>query len=125
MKPWKERRKIGATTNNMPTETDQSSANSTDLNVIIRQFAITGRAPGAPTEPLYGDFTNLPTDLRGYIEESRNIHKIRRNLPEQLRNLPIEQLLTLTPQQLTTILTPPKQETTNATRTTEGNQTST
>lgn len=101
-----ERRAKGRTTNDDPTMTDQSQASETDLNIIMKRYGTTGTVPGAPGEPLYGDFTNLPTDLRGMIEESRSVQKRRDQLPAELKAMPIEELLALTPEQLTTILTP-------------------
>lgn len=104
---WKERRKASATRNTDPTMTDQSGAASTDLNVIVKEFIKTGKAPGSATQPLYGDFTNMPGDLREMIETSRSINKYRKDLPPQLRELPIEQLLALKPEQLDQLLAPP------------------
>ncbi|QXP08238.1 MAG: internal scaffolding protein [Arizlama microvirus] len=104
-----ERRAKGRIIDNTPTMTDQSQAKDTDLNVIMKKYAVTGRVPGAPGQPIYGDFTNLPTDLRGMIEEARSIKERRKSLPPQLRDKPMEELLALTPEQLTTILTPPEQ----------------
>jgi len=102
------------TTDNEPTLTDQAGARQTDINVIVGQFKISGRVPGSTTAPMSGDFSNLPTDLRGMIEESRSLQLKRSKLPPQLREMPIEELLMLTPEKLKTILQPaeqpPKQE---------------
>lgn len=101
----KERSKIRTT---KPSLTDQSQAKSTDINVIVGQFRISGRVPGAPVEPLPpGDYSNVPGDLRSMIEETRRIESYRRRLPQALREKPIEELLTLTTDQLTAILQPP------------------
>lgn len=89
-----------------PTMTDQSAAATTDLNVIVNQFLKTGTS-SSKGNPRYGDFSDLPTDLRGIIETARSVTKLRSNLPPQLRDLPVEQLLALTPEQIATILTPP------------------
>lgn len=95
------------TINTQPTMTDQAGARDTDINVIVGKFAITGRVPGSSTEPLSGDFSNLPTDLAGFIHSARNLKRLQRELPEPLRKLPMEKLLTLTNTELTNILTPP------------------
>ncbi|QXP08150.1 MAG: internal scaffolding protein [Arizlama microvirus] len=95
------------TTDKTPTQTDQSQAHETDINVIVKRYATTRRVPGTTSEPLYGDFTELPTDLRGMIETSRDIQARRRELPAALRDMPIEELLALTPERITNILTPP------------------
>jgi len=96
------------TVNNMPSQTDQSQAEETDINVIIRDFMKTGQATGPAEEPMWGDFTELPTDLRGMIEQSREIAKLRRDLPKELRDLPVEQLLTMQPTDIKAMLTPPE-----------------
>lgn len=109
-----ENRKRARTVNNQPTKTDQSQAASTDLNLIIRQYGITGRVPAAQTEPMQGDFTNLPDNLRDMIETGRMLDTMRRKLPKTLRNKPLEELLLLTNKQLHDILHPvePKTEAT-------------
>jgi len=54
-----------------------------------------------------GDFTNLPKDLREMIELARAMPDIRGALPDKLKDMPIQDLLALTPDKLTEILTPP------------------
>lgn len=93
--------------NTEPSLTDQSQAKDTDINVIVKRYGVHGTAPGINGEPLYGDFTNIPTDLRTMIETSRELENYRRKLPKQLAELPIEELIALTPEKLTSILTPP------------------
>lgn len=90
------------------TLTDQSAAKSTDINVIVKQFRIAGTAPGPAVEPMYGDFSELPGDLREMIETSRTIKERRRQLPPELREMPIEELLTLTPEQVSEKLKKPE-----------------
>jgi hypothetical protein len=90
-----------------PTLTDQSQANDTNINVIVKRYGVHAQAPGGSTPPIYGDFTGLPTDLRGMIETARTINEQRERLPKALQDMPIEELLSLTNEQLTTILTPP------------------
>lgn len=105
MKTLKDRRKAAAFHNTTPTMTDQSAAATTDLNVIVNQFLKTGQSPNRGN-PRYGDFSQLPTDLRGMIETSRSVAKLRRALPEQLKELPMEELLGLTPEKLAEMLAP-------------------
>lgn len=90
-----------------PSLTDQSQAKDTDINVIVGRFIKTGAATAAPNAPMNGDFSNLPRDLRGIIEESRKLQQLRHKLPKELRDKPVEELLTLSPTELTSILTPP------------------
>jgi len=96
-----------ATHNNKPTLTDQSQAKDTDINIIVKRFGVTGKVPGADGQAMSGDFTNLPRDLREMIDRSRDITKLRSKLPAALKGKSVEELLTLTPDQLTNILTPP------------------
>jgi len=100
-------RKRARTINTTPTMTDQAGARETDINVIVGQFQISGMVPGATGEPMNGDFTNLPTDLREMIELARAMPDIRKALPDKLRDMSIQDLLQLTPDKLTEILTPP------------------
>lgn len=91
-----------------PTLTDQSQARETDINVIVKRYGIgNGQAPGRAGEPMYGDFTQLPDDLRGFIETARTIEQHKRNLPKELRDMAVHDILALTPEQLTAKLTPP------------------
>lgn len=91
-----------------PTLTDQAAARSTDINVIVGQFRIGGQAIGTSGQVLpIQDLTGLPNGLREMMEAARTIGSVRERLPLQLRRLPLEQLLALTPQQLTNILNPP------------------
>lgn len=105
------------TINTEPTLTEQSMARDTDINIIVQKFRITGRVPGTQQQPMAGDFTNLPTDLRGFIETAKSIKDVRKQLPPQLREMPIEELLSLTPDKLTSILTPDTPTTTTTTAT--------
>lgn len=106
MSYYYQNRKRAQFKNTMPSLTEQSMARDTDINIIVQKFRITGRVPAAQQEPIAGDFTNLPTDLRGFIESARSIKDVRKQLPQQLRDMPIEDLLHLTPDKLTDILTP-------------------
>jgi len=96
--------------NTQPSMTDQSQANDTDVNIIMKKYAVTGTAPGAPKAPMYIDMTNFPTTLRGVLEEGRKMGAYRRALPEQLRDKPIEELLMLTTEEIQTILTTNEKE---------------
>jgi len=98
------------TENHLPTATDQSQAAETDINVIVRNFMKHGEAPGAAGEPLYGDFTELPNNLRDFIETARTLNENRNNLPQALRALPVEQLLSLPVEEMKKLIDPPKQE---------------
>jgi hypothetical protein len=92
--------------NDDPSATDQSSAHETDINVIVGKYGITGRVPAMKGTPIAGDFTGLPGDLRDMIETSRTVKHKRDSLPKELRDLPVEELLSLTPDKLNAILAP-------------------
>jgi len=99
------------TVNNEPSLTDQAGAKDADINVIVGQFLIHGQMPGTTKTPIPGaDFTNMPTDLRGFIELGRSIENKKRQLPPQLKGMTTAQLLALTPEELKTILAPPQEE---------------
>lgn len=95
------------TRNTEPTMTDQSQARETDINVIVSRYGVSGQLPASGQEPMYGDFSNMPEDLRGFIEVSRTLNDHYRNLPPELRQMGLEELLALTPEELTNKLTPP------------------
>lgn len=91
-----------------PTMTDQSAARETDINVIVPRFlAAGGTGMGTSSQPMYIDTTNLPTDLRGFIEASNTMEEYRAKLPPELRHMATEELLALTPEEIKTKLTPP------------------
>jgi hypothetical protein len=99
--------KLKAVHNNTePTETDQSQARDTDINVIIGRFGIGHMAKGNGKVEMYEDFTDLPRDLRGYIEQARGLDTLRERLPEQLKTHKLDELLQLTPQQIHGLLFP-------------------
>lgn len=104
---WHERRKLCATKNTKPTLTDQAGARDTDINVIVKRYTISGQAPGAGRPKVYADFTAFPQDLREMIDMQKNLEKLRQGLPENLRNLPLDQLTNLTTDQLTAMLPKP------------------
>jgi hypothetical protein len=105
--PYHDNKRRAVYNNTSPTLTDQASGPSTNINVILGQFQITGRVPGAPGEPQYLDTTQLPTDLRGFIHAARKANRLRSELPEQLRDLPLDKLMALTNEDIGKILTPP------------------
>jgi len=96
-----------ATTNTDPTMTDQSGSDDTDINLIIKRYGVYGTAPGAATPQQYGDFADLPTDLAEGIKLIRSQKDLVGKLPPELQTMSIEELMTLTHDQLTEILAPP------------------
>lgn len=96
----------GKTLNKDPSLTDQSGAKDTDLNIIVKKFVQTGTMPGQKEKPLYGDFSNLPTDLRGFIQQARSIEKLRGELPKALADLTVEDLVVMDDQALVEYLKP-------------------
>lgn len=110
---WQANRIKARTWTNTPSKTDQSQANETDLNIIVGRMLSTGTVPGRGGEPLYVDWTQLPRDLRGMIEMGRSLVTRQGQLPPQLQHIPIDQLLTLTNQQIADILAPPNNKPTD------------
>lgn len=108
---YRENKLAAITHNNEPSLTDQAAARDTDINVIVAQFTVHGQAPGTTAQPLYEDFTNLPTDLRGFIELGREMEQRRNELPEAFRTMSIDELMTLTPADIQRTLTPAQPDT--------------
>lgn len=102
-----ERRAATNTTPKGKTKTAQDLARDTDINIINKRFQTTGMLPAAPKEPMYGDFTEIPKDLRSMIELGRSLTQLMHNLPPQLKGLSKPEILALTPEQLREKLTPP------------------
>jgi len=92
--------------NDEPSLTDQSQAAGTDINIVMTQFLRTGQQNGTKA-PMFGDFSELPEDLRGFIEMGRSITEHREQLPEQLRNVPTARLFNMTREEISAILNPP------------------
>jgi len=95
------------TVNNKPTLTDQSAAKETDRTNIVNRIKVHGQYLGSSKEPIYGDFTRIPHNLRDLLNLVRNKGKLRASLPPELRERSLDELLALTPAQLEKILTPP------------------
>lgn len=102
-----ERRARGRTSNDGKSLADQSQADDTNINVILRKYGVTGVAQGVAGPPQYLDHTQLPEDLREAYEQIRSVGRLRDSLPDQLRAKPLEELNALTLEQLNTILHPP------------------
>lgn len=87
--------------------TDQSQAKETDINIIVNRFLKTGNRPLAAKQPIAGDFSQLPRDLRGFIHQARSIRRLRERLPDALKEKTVEELMSLTGDELKKILAPP------------------
>lgn len=90
----------------METLTDQSQASDTDINVIMRKATQGQMVHGHAAGPQYGDFAELPSDLKTAIETARGIRHIRNKLPAALKEKPIEELLALSREELKAIVDP-------------------
>lgn len=106
IKRW-QNKMAAITVNTTPTLTDQSQASETDRNVIVHKFLQHGQIPAPRKAPTYADYSQLPQDLRGFLDQARSLERLRAQLPTQLRGYSQSDLLALTPQQLKDILTPP------------------
>lgn len=104
---WRKNKKAAIFKNFEPSMTDQSQADSVDIVQIIKRFRVTGMAPRLGVQGHYADYSEIPNDLRGIIEQSRSIHSLRKKLPEALRDVPVEELLSMTPEQMARIVAPP------------------
>lgn len=107
---WLENKRRSRTVNDQPTLADQSQAPETDINVIVPRFLKTGQAPGPTAQPITGDFTQLPQGLREMIELTREMGRLRRELPEKLQQIEVDQLLEMDPKDLAELVNPKKDE---------------
>jgi len=105
---YKEAKAKSGTVNTKPTLTDQAAATETDRHVIVHRFLTTGQAPGSFQAPMYGDLTQLPTELRGFINLARRLETARDELPKEFKDLPAHDLLNLTAQDIANKLKPPE-----------------
>jgi len=94
--------------NTDPSETDQSGGDDTDVNVIVKRYGVYGTVPSGMKQPQFGmDMSEIPLDLRDMIESARSLERLRGELPESLRALNVEDLITMTPEAIAGILNPP------------------
>lgn len=103
----KQRSALGRTFNSGKSLADQSQADETNINVILRKYGVTGVATGVAGPPQYLDHTQLPEDLREAYDQIRSIGRLRDQLPDSLRERPMNELNALTLEELNTILHPP------------------
>lgn len=106
-KKFAARRALYSTPTIGETLTDQAAAKDTDINRIVATMGITGQVPGT-RQPMYGDFSNYPTDLRGFIEMGRSLSGLREQLPDALKDRSLDELAMLTDEQINNILKPPE-----------------
>lgn len=104
---YRENKQRARTITTTPTLTDQAAARETDINVIVGRMLPGGVVPGLKGPGIYMDWTGVPTELRGLFEQGRSLVKHRKELPEILQDMPLQQLLTLTNEQIANILRPP------------------
>jgi len=102
-----ERRAKGRTKNDGKSLTDQSQANDTDINVIVKKYGVNAATRGTNAEPEYIDHTQRPKDLREAFEMAHRAQELKNDLPASLRNKTMEELTALTADQLNAILNPP------------------
>lgn len=104
---WLTRKAKLATDDQTPTMTDQSGAEDTDVNVIVKRYGVYGTMPQGTANPQYGqDLSEIPTDLATAIETVRGLEALKNKLPEGLKKLTIDQLMTYTPEAITRLAQP-------------------
>lgn len=102
-----QRQPLGKTYNDGKSLADQSQANDTNINVILKKYGVTGVATGRAGAPQYLDHTAMPRDLREAYDQVRGANRLRESLPEPLRGKTLDELNELTMEQLNSILHPP------------------
>lgn len=80
----KEERDDFRTVNNEPSMTQQADRMDTDINVIMARYEKTGQLPRILTQPLYGDFTNVPT-YRESVERIQAADAAFMEIPAKIR----------------------------------------
>jgi len=97
-----------ASVNTDPSETDQTGAEETNINVIVKRYGVYGTIPQGSKAPIFGaDTTDWPTDLGLAIDLARSLEKIRGELPPAMQKMSTDELLALTPEKIVSILKPP------------------
>jgi len=87
------------------TMTDQSGAEATDINVIVRKMNQTGMMPAGAKQPIYADFSDIPNNLKDMLDMSRNLEEHRSQLPEGLQGLSTAELINTPPARLQEMIT--------------------
>jgi len=106
---YKKRANLLASINDQPSATDQSGADDTDINVIVKRYGVYGTIPQGVKTPQYGvDTTEWPQDLSLAIDLARSLEKIRGELPPAMQKMSTDELLALTPEKIVEILTTPE-----------------
>lgn len=95
-----ENRKRARTITVGSTKTDQSAAINTDINIIMRNAAIHGTVMGSSKPPIYGDFSQIPDNLRDMLELAKTVEGHRAQLPAALQSMTVEELINADPAQL-------------------------
>jgi len=67
-----------------PSLTVQSQRDEADINVIVRNFGITGKLPTGVRVPTYGDFTGVE-DYRDALDAVRSAEESFNAMPAELR----------------------------------------
>lgn len=93
----------------MPSLADQAGADETNVNIIMKKYAITGSIPGHNKPHIDMDLSLMPSDLRTMLEITREVGKLRDQLPRELKDIPWDKLDSMTNAELAAILTPPAQ----------------
>lgn len=102
---YRERANRLATVDNTPTMTDQAGSEDTDINVIVKRYGVYGTMPQGTKQARFGeDYSQLPDDLAGFIYTARSVERLRGELPFELANLTMEELVTYDTQQLAELL---------------------
>ena len=70
-----------------PSLTDQSQADSADINVIIATYGGVHNIPPGARVPMWGDFTNVPTDRAQIAAQMKNAEEGFMALPPAIRAL--------------------------------------
>lgn len=99
MSNYQKNRLRARTENYELTKADQSAAPSTDINVIVRNARVHGQIPTGK-QPIYGDFSELPTTLQEALDLGHRAAQARADLPPALRGMTPQELIEAQPSDL-------------------------
>lgn len=79
-----------------PSMTEQHFKDECDINTIVSRYQETGVLPQGNREPLFGDFTEFPTDLQSsqqfFDEAHARFMELPSNLRKEFNNDPVQLL---------------------------------
>lgn len=64
----------------------QADAEAADINNIVKKFGVTGMIPYGDLQPIYDDFTDMPTDYHTALNLIRDADSAFMEMPAEIRS---------------------------------------